>query len=418
MLHNKILVATMIIVAMSNICSLPVVAENNNELTNLHRVHINTKNFRYLNGIAIDKERTEYNQVCLAVKRKDMLTQQMKANRLSEESILLASAGGEKYQGYSIKDDTNTNFTIEQMNDNKDAVIKIDKPDPRYMPYKISLPDDQRDLLERLVTGEAGSTYEGSLLVAQCIRDAIVCDGYKSIPQIRKALRYTGSIYMGKSEHAIRAVHEIFDEGKCAIQHRVYYFYAPALVKSKWHETQYFLLDINGHRYFDRVTDINSHKMLTGEGGMIVLPETPVKHFEEEQTDLTTENLMENAIAINDDSLIGGLTDINKDNNDEEQTTEGQSTDFLENENIDIDFEDTEEKNLGQNQDTVEGENLTVSEGNFLGSEEESLIESLTDKTELSTVSTELSTFEEETETTTEDIHKHTGYPVRRQQVT
>ena len=253
---------------------------------------LETKQFKAINSKAIKSESDLVQQSRLKEKERDLQLKLKKDETLSEFREEMASAGGEENQGYTVEPEeveitvqetldngetvevkkvVQKGFSVEQVEGNENAIIPISKPDRRYTPYRVELPDDQRDLLERLVTGEAGATYEGSLLVAQCIRDAIVCDGYTSIEQVRTALRYSGSIKRGKTDNAIRAVHAIFDEGKCAVQHRLYYFYAPALCISRWHETQYFVLSKDGHRYFDRITDINSHKMLNGDGGMIVL---------------------------------------------------------------------------------------------------------------------------------------------------
>jgi hypothetical protein len=272
----------------------PVVALAGSSITeDLHSIHImmeETENFRLLNAQAIENEQIMYANSRLMEKQNDLDTQALKNAELLElesltpqeqETLQIASAGGVNNTGFNAQEmnlqqtqGRTQGLTVEQVLNNKDAIIKIDNPDTRYCGYKVTLPPDQRDLLERLVTGEAGATYEGSLLVAQCIRDAIVCDNYKSIAQVRSALKYTGSINRGACENAKRAVAEIFDEGKVAVQHRIYYFYAPALVYSQWHETQYFVLEKDGHRYFDRITDINTNKTLNGVGGLIELPDT------------------------------------------------------------------------------------------------------------------------------------------------
>ena len=48
-----------------------------------------------------------------------------------------------------------------------------------------------------------------------------------------------------------QAVSFIFNGGY-AVKHRILYFYAPAFVNSEWHETQKFVVEHGGHRFFDR----------------------------------------------------------------------------------------------------------------------------------------------------------------------
>lgn len=46
------------------------------------------------------------------------------------------------------------------------------------------------------------------------------------------------------------AVAAVFDRGEVAIDAPVMYFYNPALVTSDWHESQIFVAEVGGHRFF------------------------------------------------------------------------------------------------------------------------------------------------------------------------
>ena len=46
------------------------------------------------------------------------------------------------------------------------------------------------------------------------------------------------------------AVAAVFDRGEVAIDAPVMYFYNPALVTSAWHESQIFVAEVGGHRFF------------------------------------------------------------------------------------------------------------------------------------------------------------------------
>lgn len=132
------------------------------------------------------------------------------------------------------------------------ALLDIDNPDSEYTGKKVSLSSDDRKLLERLVMGEAGAEgYEGAALVAQCIRDTMVYKGYKSVAAVRKGCAYSGSISKEPNSTVKKAVSLIFDDGGYAVKHKIFYFYAYKWCKSSWHETQPFVIQYGGHRFFD-----------------------------------------------------------------------------------------------------------------------------------------------------------------------
>ncbi len=132
-------------------------------------------------------------------------------------------------------------------------LLDISNPDPSYVSYSISLSDYDRDILERLVMGEAGGEgFIGCSLVAQAIRDTMISDGYKSVEALRTSMGYYGSLSNTPNQDALDAVAFIFDQGGAAVQHNIVYFYAPSVCVSGFHESQEFVVEHNGHRFFDR----------------------------------------------------------------------------------------------------------------------------------------------------------------------
>ena len=107
-----------------------------------------------------------------------------------------------------------------------------------------------RDLLERVVFGEAGNNYKNAAIVAQTFRDYIVYKGYTSIKDIVKDCKYSGRTNRGTTKNVKNACKFIFDEGGIAVKHKVFCFYAPKYCKSSWHEKQHFVIEYGGHRYF------------------------------------------------------------------------------------------------------------------------------------------------------------------------
>lgn len=144
---------------------------------------------------------------------------------------------------------SNTSSTVNQTAYSGDVLLEIDDPDANYSPSQVTLSDYDRAKLERLVMGEAGSMgYTGCALVAQAIRDAMNLSGTSSIDEIINDYGYYGSTSIEPNADVKAAVSYIFDESGSAEQHRVLCFY---IGSSAWHETQNFVVELDGVRFFD-----------------------------------------------------------------------------------------------------------------------------------------------------------------------
>ena len=136
--------------------------------------------------------------------------------------------------------------------DQSNALLQISNPDPNYNGAVINLSADDRYILEMLVMGEAeGEGLEGAALVAQTVRDTIVYKGYTSVSAIRSDFGYSKNMTKAPNQNVKNAVAYIFDQGGCAVKHRIYYFYAPAKVSSNFHESQESVVNYGGHKFFD-----------------------------------------------------------------------------------------------------------------------------------------------------------------------
>lgn len=108
----------------------------------------------------------------------------------------------------------------------------------------------ERDEIERVVMAEAGAEpYIGQMAVAQCILNACEQEG-KSPEEIAELYGYTDSRPEPSAE-VKKAVAAVFDNGETATDAEILYFYAPALCKSSWHESQAYVCTIGGHRFFE-----------------------------------------------------------------------------------------------------------------------------------------------------------------------
>lgn len=126
----------------------------------------------------------------------------------------------------------------------EESVIEVEEKEPYFY-----LTDYERQVVEYIVTGESvGEPYEGQLAVAQCILNAAVRDGIQP-SEVRTKYKYSGW-NTNPTESVKQAVSDVFDEGVKVTEEKIMYFYAPKYCKSRWHETQKFVTEIGGHRFF------------------------------------------------------------------------------------------------------------------------------------------------------------------------
>jgi DNA-directed RNA polymerase subunit RPC12/RpoP len=111
------------------------------------------------------------------------------------------------------------------------------------------LTDDERALVESVTMAESGGEpYEGQVLVVQCIYNVCIKDGIRPAEAIRK---YQYSTNRPEPTDSVKkAVAAVFDLGETVTDEPILYFYAPAWCTSKWHESQIFVLEYGGHRFF------------------------------------------------------------------------------------------------------------------------------------------------------------------------
>lgn len=136
------------------------------------------------------------------------------------------------------------------------GLLEINNPDPEYTNKVVSITGNNRDNLERLVMGEAGGEgFEGAALVAQAIKDTMILEDEYSVVKIKDDYGYCADFSKTPNEDTLDAVSYVFDEGGYAVKHRLIYFYAPRWVKNNWsrfHESQNFIIQHKGHKFFDR----------------------------------------------------------------------------------------------------------------------------------------------------------------------
>lgn len=160
-------------------------------------------------------------------------------------------------------------FNLQNLADNQEKEIQtlqtlppipMREPEPEPEPAKVTraaerprynLSESERKLIEQVVMAEAGGeSYEGQILVSQCILNACELNNIRP-PQAIKQYAYAKS-RPTPSDSVRQAVETVFDRGEKVTEEPIVYFYAPGVVRSEFHESQIFAVEEGGHRFFKK----------------------------------------------------------------------------------------------------------------------------------------------------------------------
>lgn len=137
-----------------------------------------------------------------------------------------------------------------------DHAVIIEHEQPAPQPSETPTPtaryplsNAERDIVERVVMAEAGGEcYEGQMLVAQCILNAAEKTGTEPSEAVA-TYQYTKA-RPEPTQSVKDAVKAVFDDGQTITDELVMFFYNPSRVTSTWHESQIFVTEVGGHRFF------------------------------------------------------------------------------------------------------------------------------------------------------------------------
>ena len=125
----------------------------------------------------------------------------------------------------------------------------VEPVEPAEPVLRYPLTDAERDVVERVVMAEAGGeSFEGQLLVAQCILNAAEKPG---VAPSEADTQYSNTKRRPDPTQRVKdAVAAVFDRGETVVDAPILYIYNPALVTSDFHESQIFVIEEGGHRFF------------------------------------------------------------------------------------------------------------------------------------------------------------------------
>lgn len=117
---------------------------------------------------------------------------------------------------------------------------------PKSNPLAIS--QAEYDLICSIVMNETGyGSYEGCVAVAQCFRNAMLREGADAFTVQKKyGYYYTKT----PNEQVKRAVYDVFYNSVTVTDEPIICFYAPAIKYSAWHESQIFVCEYDGNKFF------------------------------------------------------------------------------------------------------------------------------------------------------------------------
>lgn len=119
---------------------------------------------------------------------------------------------------------------------------------------RYTLTDAERLEIAQVLTAEAGGEpFAGKIAVAQCILQTCEDEGIRP-DEVLRVYAYSKR-RPEPTQEALEAVQDVFDFGIVATTEPIKYFYAPVLVDSEWHESQIYVMTINGHRFFKEATE-------------------------------------------------------------------------------------------------------------------------------------------------------------------
>lgn len=146
-------------------------------------------------------------------------------------------------------------YQLEKLNTEIEAVTVASQPESFY-----SLTNYERWLVESIVAGESGiEPYWGKVAVASCILNACLLEdkrpeeiqtmygyaGWKPIEEFEsECIAAYGNTKLADEVH--KAVAQVFDRGEI-LNNEILWFCSSY---SEWHESQRFVIEIGGHRFF------------------------------------------------------------------------------------------------------------------------------------------------------------------------
>lgn len=152
-----------------------------------------------------------------------------------------------------INDNSFSSINYEEKKNNlhyEKLINEIQKPTIEEIIF-YPLAEEERYIVECLVAGESkGESLEGQMAVAQCILNATIRSEIP-ISEVKSEYGYQGWDSNSQNYPSVsQAVSEVFDKGNFVTEEFIIWFYNTGVGHSSFHESQNFVIEIGGHRFF------------------------------------------------------------------------------------------------------------------------------------------------------------------------
>lgn len=176
---------------------------------------------------------------------------EVKSENIAESTSIAITVATELAQKPIEKSTQPTTAKSVETQVNKTWLFDIDDPDCDYSAEAIVLTEDDRELVARIVMNEFGDGgYEACCLQAQAFRDGMIFSNL-SVENTYHQFQYDAySLDKTPNKDCYKAVDYIF-AGNIVVPHRIIYMYDTNYCSSAWHETQNFVIEYKGIRFFD-----------------------------------------------------------------------------------------------------------------------------------------------------------------------
>ncbi len=131
-----------------------------------------------------------------------------------------------------------------------ESIATTEKPSVTYSAkqYDGSISEDEYEFICTIVMAEAGAEpYEGIIAVTQCYLNAMKKENADAYT-IHNKYGYAKGKTPDRNVRTI--VYDVLYNGLSVTDEPILFFYAPSLTYSAWHESQIFVMEIGGHRFF------------------------------------------------------------------------------------------------------------------------------------------------------------------------
>lgn len=129
---------------------------------------------------------------------------------------------------------------------------KAPEPEADPAPFYEITPEEYDLIAHTIMCEVGGADPQAAMLVAQCILNACMIDGIRPAEAVDR-YQYADYPTADPAAAVYGVIQDVFERGYTITNEPIMFFYSPANMPdgvSRWHETQTFVIEYGGHKYF------------------------------------------------------------------------------------------------------------------------------------------------------------------------